>query len=84
MIKLQGIYPPIATPFNHKGELYKAKVQHNIEKLNIVNLSGYVVCGSTGESARLVMVDPAPRVRSPDITLHCTPSLVVRHRRYVA
>ena len=53
MIKLQGIYPPIATPFNHEGDLYKAKVQHNIEKLNIVNLSGYVVCGSTGESVML-------------------------------
>ena len=39
MIKFQGIYPPIATPFSHNGELYKAKVQHNVEKLNMVNLS---------------------------------------------
>jgi 4-hydroxy-2-oxoglutarate aldolase len=54
MIKLQGIYPPIATPFTHTGDLYKVKVQHNIEKLNIVNLSGYVVCGSTGESVLLM------------------------------
>lgn len=53
MLKLQGIYPPIATPFDHRGELYKAKVQHNIEKWNAVNLSGYVVCGSTGESVLL-------------------------------
>ena len=53
MIKLQGIYPPIATPFTHAGDLFKTKVQHNIEKLNMVNLSGYVVCGSTGESVLL-------------------------------
>ncbi len=52
-MKLQGIYPPITTPFTHDGELYKAKVQHNIEKLNRTALSGYVVCGSTGESVML-------------------------------
>lgn len=53
MIKLQGIYPPLATPFTHDGDLYKAKVQYNVEKLNMVNLSGYAVCGSTGESVML-------------------------------
>ncbi len=52
-MKLQGIYPPITTPFTHDGELYKAKVQHNIEKLNRTALAGYVVCGSTGESVML-------------------------------
>ena len=49
-MKLQGIYPPIATPFNHEGELYKVKVFHNVNKLNRTGLSGYCVCGSTGES----------------------------------
>ncbi len=52
-MKLQGIFPPIATPFDHKGDLYKAKVQHNIEKWNLTSLAGYVVCGSTGESVFL-------------------------------
>ena len=52
-MKLQGIYPPIATPFDHKGDLYKAKVQHNVDKWNRTGLSGYVVCGSTGESVSL-------------------------------
>ena len=52
-MKLQGIYPPIATPFDHNGDLYKAKVQHNVEKWNKTALSGYVVCGSTGESVSL-------------------------------
>src|SRR5579871_3026505 len=53
MIKLHGIFPPIATPFDHRGELYKAKVQHNVEKWNRTGLGGYVVCGSTGESVYL-------------------------------
>jgi 4-hydroxy-2-oxoglutarate aldolase len=52
-MKLQGIFPPIATPFQHDGALYKAKVFHNVEKWNKTNLAGYVVCGSTGESVML-------------------------------
>jgi 4-hydroxy-2-oxoglutarate aldolase len=52
-MKLQGIFPPITTPFNHEGDLWKVKVQHNIEKLNLTGLAGYVVCGSTGESVML-------------------------------
>lgn len=55
-MKLQGIFPPITTPFDHEGNLYKAKVQHNVEKYNLTALSGYVVLGSTGESV-LVSTD---------------------------
>jgi 4-hydroxy-2-oxoglutarate aldolase len=53
MLKLHGIIPPIATPFDHNGDLYKIKVQHNVEKWNRTGLAGYVVCGSTGESVYL-------------------------------
>lgn len=52
-MKLEGIYPPIATPFDHAGDIYPAKVQHNVEKWNRTSLSGYVVMGSTGESVML-------------------------------
>jgi 4-hydroxy-2-oxoglutarate aldolase len=52
-MKLQGIFPPITTPFDHTGALYETKVRHNIEKYNRAALSGYVVCGSTGESVFL-------------------------------
>jgi 4-hydroxy-2-oxoglutarate aldolase len=52
-LKLQGIFPAMATPFNHEGELWKAKVEHNVSKLNVLGLSGYVVTGSTGESVLL-------------------------------
>jgi 4-hydroxy-2-oxoglutarate aldolase len=52
-MKLQGIFPAITTPFNHEGEIWKQKVQHNIEKWNHTGLAGYAVCGSTGESVML-------------------------------
>ena len=53
MVKLHGIFPPIATPFDHNGDLYPIKVRHNIEKWNKTPLAGYAVCGSTGESVFL-------------------------------
>src|ERR1700689_1492380 len=52
-LRLQGIFPPITTPFDHAGEIYLSKVQHNVEKWNLTALSGYVVMGSTGESVML-------------------------------
>ena len=52
-MKLQGIFPPIATPFDHNGDIYPAKVRHNVGKWNRTALSGYVVMGSTGESVML-------------------------------
>jgi len=52
-MKLQGIFPAITTPFDHHGDLYKVKVQHNIEKWNRTGLAGYLVTGSTGETPYL-------------------------------
>src|SRR2546426_10729857 len=52
-MKLHGIFPPVTTPFNSDGEVWKVKVQFNIEKWNMTGLAGYVVCGSTGESVML-------------------------------
>lgn len=52
-LKLSGIFPPIPTPFNHSGDIYAAKIRHNVEKWNLTSLAGYVVCGSTGESVYL-------------------------------
>lgn len=53
MLKLQGIFAPLATPFDHHGDIYKTKIRHNVEKSNLVKLSGYVVCGATGEGPHL-------------------------------
>ncbi len=69
-MKLQGIFPPIATPFDHNGDIYVTKVQHNVEKWNRTSLSGYVVMGSTGES---VMLTPEEK--------YTVWELVAKHRR---
>ena len=52
-MKLHGIFVPVTTPFDRDGELYQAKVRHNVEKWNLTTLAGYVVTGSTGESVLL-------------------------------
>ena len=52
-MKLQGIFAQITTPFDHKGDIYKVKVQHNVEKWNRTTLAGYVVCGAAGEGELL-------------------------------
>ncbi len=52
-MKLQGILPALTSCFDHQGNLYKTKIFHNIEKLNAIALSGYVVGGSTGETPLL-------------------------------
>jgi len=44
-MKLQGIFLPLTVPFDHHGDLYAVKVQHNVEKWNRTGLAGYVVCG---------------------------------------
>ncbi len=52
-MKIQGIFPALTSCFDDEGNLYKAKVFHNIQKLNQIALTGYVVCGSTGETPLL-------------------------------
>ncbi|MCI0364601.1 MAG: dihydrodipicolinate synthase family protein, partial [Phycisphaerales bacterium] len=52
-MKIQGIIVDTATPFDHAGELYRSKFQHNIEKWNLTSVSGYVIGGFAGEGALL-------------------------------
>jgi len=57
-VKLQGIFVPIAIPFDHTGEIYQVKVRHNIEKWNRTGLAGYVVSG-----AESIYLDAEEKVR---------------------
>jgi dihydrodipicolinate synthase/N-acetylneuraminate lyase len=56
--KLQGIFISVATPFNHKGEIWETKVEHNVEKWNRTTVAGYVLGGdpslTPGENSRLL------------------------------
>lgn len=55
MLKLQGIFPALTTPFDYEGNLYRVKLLHNVERLNQLSLAGYVVGGSTGENPLLTV-----------------------------
>lgn len=46
---LSGIFPALTTPFAD-GKLSVPGLRSNIEKLNKIDLAGYLVLGSTGES----------------------------------
>ncbi len=51
--KLQGVLPPVVTPFDTDEELDLAAFKANIERWNQTGLSGYLVLGSNGESVYL-------------------------------
>ncbi len=52
-MKLQGIFPPLTTPFTKEGELALDRLRQNVAQYNRTRLSGYVASGSTGESVLL-------------------------------
>jgi len=58
-MKIQGIFAEITTPFDHKGDIYRSKVEHNVQKWNRTALAGYVVCGRAGEGALLAAEEKA-------------------------
>ncbi len=52
-LEFHGVFAAVATPFDHLGEIYRAKVRHNVGRLNRTRLCGYVVGGDWGEGALL-------------------------------
>src|SRR5579885_1391533 len=50
---LQGIFPPITTPYYADGSVYYKKLEHNVDRYSRTPVSGIVVLGSTGESIML-------------------------------
>jgi 4-hydroxy-2-oxoglutarate aldolase len=50
---LQGILPPITTPFYPDGKVYFKKLDSNVERYSRTPVSGMVVLGSTGEAIML-------------------------------
>jgi 4-hydroxy-2-oxoglutarate aldolase len=50
---LQGIFPPITTPFYPDGKVYFKKLESNVERYSRTPCAGIVVLGSTGEAIML-------------------------------
>jgi dihydrodipicolinate synthase/N-acetylneuraminate lyase len=52
-VLLQGIFPPITTPFYPDGNVYFKKLESNVERYSRTPVAGIVVLGSTGEAIML-------------------------------
>lgn len=52
-LSLEGVYPPMLTPFKEKGQLDIENHLFNMERWNATPLSGYLVLGSNSEAAYL-------------------------------
>src|SRR5580698_4519679 len=52
-MNLQGMFASAATPFDHTGAIYRAKIQHNFDKWCRTSLAGFVIGGMTGEGPLL-------------------------------
>jgi dihydrodipicolinate synthase/N-acetylneuraminate lyase len=71
-MKLQGIFISVATPYNHRGEIWPIKVEHNVAKWNRTGVAGYVVNGTASENASLAsreqarMFDLVTKYAAPD------------------
>lgn len=50
---LQGIFPPITTPFYPDGNIYFKKLEANVERYSKTPVAGIVALGSTGEAVML-------------------------------
>src|SRR5882724_5896639 len=50
---LNGIFPPITTPFYPDGNVYFKKIEHNVERYSKTPAAGLVVLGSTGGAVML-------------------------------
>ena len=54
-MNLQGIFPPLTSPFDSNGNIFLEKLSYNINKLNRYDLRGFLVLGSNGEFPLLSM-----------------------------
>lgn len=73
---LKGIFPPVVTPFNRRGDVDEGRFLENLRRYGRIGLSGIVVAGSTGEAPyltsreRLRLVELARKVvRPPELLL---------------
>jgi 4-hydroxy-2-oxoglutarate aldolase len=53
MIHLDGVLPPLTTPFDAAGNLDLARLAENVARYNETGLVGYVALGSNGEAVHL-------------------------------
>jgi 4-hydroxy-2-oxoglutarate aldolase len=73
---LKGIFPPVVTPFNRRGDVDEKQFRENLQKYAGTGLGGVVVAGSTGEA---LLLNEAERLRLVEIArdVVCPPELLL-------
>jgi 4-hydroxy-2-oxoglutarate aldolase len=66
-----GVFPPITTPFNARGDVDYRALAANIERWNQYDLAGYVILGSNGEG---VYLDESEKARVLEATRRSIPT----------
>src|SRR5215469_13081273 len=51
--RLAGMIPPLATPFDERGEVDTDALVENVDRYNAVGFAAYIAFGSTGEAVHL-------------------------------
>jgi 4-hydroxy-2-oxoglutarate aldolase len=72
---LNGIFPPITTPFYPDGQVYWKKLEHNVDRYSKTPVAGIVVQGSTGEA--IMMSDQERRDVLKAAREACAPNKVL-------
>lgn len=72
----RGVYCPLATPFDHRGELYPTKIRHNVTRLNRTGLAGYLVGDEAGEGAALSSAEKAALFQETAAVAESTKTLI--------
>jgi 4-hydroxy-2-oxoglutarate aldolase len=54
---LKGIFAPIATPFDEKGNVLYERLAENVQKYSKTGLRGYLILGSNGENKSLTTAE---------------------------
>src|SRR3970040_986702 len=68
---LKGVFPPLVTPFNRRGEIDLGRFRENVNFYAATAVSGIVIAGSTGEAPylteqeRLKLVEAARDIVRP-------------------
>jgi 4-hydroxy-2-oxoglutarate aldolase len=74
-IRLNGILPPVTTPFNERGDVDYEALSSNIARYNETGLVGYVALGSNGEAVHLAaderrrVIETVKRAATTDHTI---------------
>jgi len=77
MSNLEGIFPPIPTPFGPDGGIDAAALAANLDWLNRFDLSGIVVLGSNGEAVLLSETEKLTLIEAARVAVPEDRSMIV-------